>query len=212
MMVGKVEKCLSRWLDVSRPSVKPYVAALSMVARVFRGRGVDFVLVGSLVLPLAYGIDWNVHDVDVFLLNKSTLTDEEFFEEVARENDWDVGLTAFGGVYYEVVVGGEVVRIDLMENLLDVYMPQELLNDTVTVRVDGEEVRAIRLEGLIVLKAREATDEAEEFLEELASVLADPRTGVELDKGRVRRYIESFPEDERGGITHRIEVSGIYLD
>lgn len=199
-------------MSESKHDIKPYASALSMVARAFREKGVEFVLIGSLILPLVYGIDWNVHDVDIFLLNKSTLTDEEFFEDVARERDWDIGSTAFGGIYYEIVVGGEVVRVDLMENLLDVYVPQELFSDTVTVKVNGEEVKAIRIEGLIVLKAREATDEAEEFLEKLALVLTDPRTSIELDKNKVRRYIESFPEDERGGIMHRIEASGIYLE
>ncbi len=196
----------------AKGKLKPYVTALVKVAKAFRERGIDFVLIGSLILPLAYGIDWDVHDIDLFILNKSTLMDSELFEELARDMDWDVGESSFGGMYYEVVVGGDVVKVDLMENMLDVYVPEGILKDSIEVNVDGERIRVIRIEGLIVLKAREATDEARDFLENLSTILADPRSRVEVDAGRILRYIEEFPEDERQGIRHRIEVSGIYLE
>ncbi|MGC8570287.1 nucleotidyltransferase [Caldivirga sp.] len=189
-----------------------FVDALVRVGGVLRGRGVGFIVVGSLVLPLAYGVDWVVHDVDLFLIGRSTLTDAEFFEGIAREFDWDYGLNAFGGMYYEVVVNGEVVRVDLMENLLDVYIPEAMINDALSIRVNGEEFRFIRIEALIVLKAREATDEAEEFLEKLAEKIADPGTGIELDKERIRKYINQYPEEERESITHKIQTTGIYIE
>lgn len=191
-------------------SARPYVSALLMVSKAFRENNIDFVLIGSLILPLAYRIEWGVHDVDLFIMGRSAMVDEDLFREIARVHEWDVGLTAFGGLYYEVVVDGEVVRVDLMENLLDVYVPQGLIDDSMEIDVDGERIRAIRLEGLIVLKAREATDEAEEFLERLSSIIAEE--GIDVDEGRMIRYIEMFPEDERDSIRHRIEISGIYLE
>lgn len=189
-----------------------YSSALVRVGGVLGGRGVGFVVVGSLILPLAYGVDWVVHDVDLFLTNKSTLTDAEFFEGIAREFDWDYGFNAFGGMYYEVVVNGEVVRVDLMENLLDVYIPEAIINDSIVFKVNGSEFKGIRIEALIVLKAREATDEAEEFLERLAEKIADPGTGIELDKARIINYINQYPEEERESIKHKIQTTGIYIE
>lgn len=186
--------------------------ALLRVGGVLRGRGVGFVVVGSLILPLAYGVDWVVHDVDLFLTDRSTLTDSEFFEGVAREFDWDYGFNAFGGMYYEVVVNGDVVRVDLMENLLDVYIPDAIINDTINFKVNNVDFKGIRIEALIVLKAREATDEAEEFLERLAEKIADPRTSIELDKERIIKYINQYPEEERESIKHKIQTTGIYIE
>ncbi len=50
--------------------------ALVKVGSELRKRDIDFILIGSAVLPpLLYGIDWNVHDIDIFVINKSTITE-----------------------------------------------------------------------------------------------------------------------------------------
>ncbi|MEM2025962.1 MAG: nucleotidyltransferase, partial [Desulfurococcaceae archaeon] len=67
-----------------------YKTALKKVAESLEKRGVEFVLVGSAVLPFVYKIDYDPGDVDLFILNKSTVLDNELFEDVAQENDWDM--------------------------------------------------------------------------------------------------------------------------
>jgi len=175
-------------------------------------KGVDCVLIGSSILPLIYGLKWEVHDIDLFIINKSTIMEPEIFEEIARENDWDVGMDMHGMMYYEVLVDGDVVRVDLMENILDIYIPEPIIANSIIKKLDGTELRAIRLEDLVVLKAREASEEGDEFLSKIAELTADPEGRVKLDKDYLRRVIEYFPEDERDSITRRLERSGIYME
>jgi len=192
--------------------IEPYRKALVKVGKVLREKGVDFVLIGSLIIPLFYKIPWDVHDVDLFILNKSVFAESEFFEEIARENDWDVGTTMHGQLYYEILVDGEIVRVDLMENMLDVYIPEQMLKNAPIHKVDDLEVKHLRLEDLIVLKAREATQEGDEFLSKLAEILAEDRYDIRLDKDYIREAIKLFPEDEQQSIYKRILRSGIYIE
>ena len=185
--------------------------ALMKVGSELSKRGIDFILIGSAVLPLLYGIDWDVHDIDVFLTNKSTITEPDLFEEIARENDWDVGMDMNGMMYYEILINAQVIRVDLMENILDIYIPEEMINNAVKVKVDGIEIRSIRLEDLLVLKAREASEEGDEFLSRIAEILADPESKLSIDKEYLKRAINYYTDD-RDSIERRLEKSGIYLE
>ncbi|ADY02320.1 hypothetical protein VMUT_2123 [Vulcanisaeta moutnovskia 768-28] len=185
--------------------------ALIKVGSELSKRSIEFMLIGSAVLPLLYGIDWNVHDIDMFIINKSTITEPELFEDIARENDWDVGMDMNGMMYYEILVDAQVVRVDLMENILDIYIPEEMVRNAVKVKVNGLEIRSIRLEDLLVLKAREASEEGDEFLSRIAEVLADPESKVGIDREYLRRAINYYVDD-KDAIERRLEKSGIYLE
>ncbi|WP_367834177.1 nucleotidyltransferase [Vulcanisaeta sp. JCM 16159] len=65
----------------SKETVDLIRKALVKVGSELSKRGVDFVLIGSAVLPLLYGIDWNVHDIDVFITNKSTITEPKYLRK-----------------------------------------------------------------------------------------------------------------------------------
>lgn len=186
-----------------------YVRTLGIVARELKRRGIEFVLVGSAVLPVVYRLDYDPHDIDLFILNKSTILDSELFEEIARENDWDVGTSEHGTLYYELVVGGDIVRVDLLENVLDVYIPEELVRSAREVDADGVKVMAIGLEELLVLKAKVATREAEEFINSVARMALE--RNIKLDYSKMRRYSELFPDDAEG-ILRRLRRNGIYID
>ncbi|GGP19296.1 nucleotidyltransferase [Thermocladium modestius] len=193
-----------------REELQKYFYALTSVARALRSIGVDFELIGSMVLPVGYGMYWDVHDVDLFVIGESPFMNPDKFEELAGRNDWDVGTSAFGNMYMEVLAGDSMIRVDLMENALDVYIPSKLLEDSLAAAVGEDKIKVMRVEGLIVLKAREATDEAEEFLEELNERLGD--SSIRLDKKKILSFINEYPSDERKSLRHRIEMAGIYLD
>ncbi len=192
--------------------VEPFKKALLKVGQVLKEHGVDFVLVGSLIMPLIYEIPWDVHDVDLFILNKCVFAESEFFEELARKNDWDIGTTMHGLIYYEVLVNGDVVRVDLMENILDIYIPEQMLKNAAVKKIDNLEIKHIRLEDLIILKAREASQEGDEFLNKLAELIAEDRYEIKIDRDYFRRALEYFPEDERQSIYKRILKCGIYIE
>ncbi|MFB6471091.1 MAG: nucleotidyltransferase [Vulcanisaeta sp. AZ3] len=185
--------------------------ALIKVGSEFNKHGIDFVLIGSAILPLLYNINWNIHDIDLFIINKSTVIEQELFEGIAKENDWDAGMDMNGMMYYEILVNAQIIRIDLMENLLDIYIPEQMLRNTAKIKVDGLEIKSIRLEDLLVLKAREASEEGDEFLSRIAEILADPKGGLSIDKDYLRNAINYYPEDAES-IGRRLERSGIYLE
>ncbi|MFB6470522.1 MAG: nucleotidyltransferase [Vulcanisaeta sp. AZ3] len=185
--------------------------ALIKVGSEFNKHDIDFVLIGSAILPLLYNINWNIHDIDLFITNKSTVTEQELFEEIAKENDWDAGMDMNGMMYYEILVNAQIIRIDLMENLLDIYIPEQMLRNAAKLKVDGLEIKSIKLEDLLVLKAREASEEGDEFLSRIAEILADPEGGLSIDKDYLRNAINYYPEDAES-IERRLEKSGIYLE
>lgn len=189
-----------------------YKSALVSVSRALRRRDVDFVLIGSAVLPLLYNIDLDPRDLDLFIRNFSTVMDYELFEEIARENDWDIGTTTHGTVFYELVIGDHVVRVDLLENILDIYVPPQILDNAVILKLDGTEIPSIRLEDLLLLKARAAAKEDEEFISDVAWRISDVLSGITIDREYMKRAVRYFPEDEQESIIKRLEKNGIYLE
>ncbi len=186
-----------------------YKHALRRVSVELNKRGIEHVLVGSAVLPLVYNIKYDPRDVDLFILNKSTVLDNELFEEIAKENDWDMGTSDHGTIYYELIVGGDAVRVDLLENILDIYIPLDLFSDLKEVDLNGVKTRAIGLEELLVLKAKIATKEAEEFINEVARLVLEH--DIRLNYNKIKKYTSLYPEDAEG-ILKRLRRNGIYVE
>ncbi len=185
-----------------------YRAALKTVAEELDKREVDYVLVGSAVLLFLYKVEYDPRDIDLFVLNKSTVLDSEFFEKIAEENDWDVGTSDHGTLYYELITKGEVVRVDLLENILDIYIPLELFAEPHVVKIDGVEIKSIGLEELLVLKAKIATREAENFINEIARITLE--RGIKLNHEKMKKYAALFEDQE--GILKRLRRNGIYIE
>lgn len=187
-----------------------YKMALLEVAKALSDSGIDFVLVGSAVLPLVYNIDYEPGDLDIFIVNKSTILDYELFEDIARRHDWDIGSTDHGTIYYEMLVSGEMLKVDLLENILDIYIPPEILEKTIRVNIDDFYIKSIKLEDLLVLKAKIATKDAEEFIAYVARLLADPKYNININKKYIKDIIDLFQEKEN--IIDRLNKNGIYID
>ena len=188
-----------------------YRRALVSVVKALHSRGIDSVLIGSAVLTITYNVkEFDPGDIDLFITNASTVTQYEMFEEIARENDWDIGNTMHGTVFYEVLVGGELVRVDLLENILDIYVPVQMLENALKIRVDGVETKSIRLEDQLLLKARSETKEGEEFIAWVAERVAEG--SLKIDMRYLASALSYFPEEERESIAKRLRKNGIYLD
>ncbi|ABL88863.1 conserved hypothetical protein [Pyrobaculum islandicum DSM 4184] len=186
-----------------------YRYALKYVAEAFNKRGIEYILVGSAILPLAYNIDYDPKDVDLFILNKSTVLDNELFEEIAREYDWDLGTSDHGTIYYELIISGDTVRVDLLENILDIYIPMEFFSDVREIDINNVKIRSIGLEELLVLKAKIATKEAEEFINELARIILEH--DIKINYNKIKRLATLYPEDSEG-IIKRLRRNGIYVE
>ncbi|MGC9117557.1 MAG: nucleotidyltransferase [Thermoproteus sp.] len=190
---------------------RKYKDGLIRVGDALRRHGVEFVLVGSAVLPLVYNIDLDPVDLDLFIINKSTILDYELFEKIAQENEWDIGTTDHGTIYYELVVSGELLKIDLLENILDIYIPPQIIENSLTIKIDNFDIRSIRLEDLLVLKAKMATKDAEDFIANIARMLADPKYNISINKSYIKNIINLFTS-EKENIIDRLNKNGIYIE
>ncbi|AEA13459.1 hypothetical protein TUZN_2001 [Thermoproteus uzoniensis 768-20] len=190
---------------------RKYKEGLLQVGDALRRHGVEFVLVGSAILPLVYNIDLDPVDLDLFIINKSTILDYELFEKIAQENEWDIGTTDHGTIYYELVVSGELLKIDLLENILDIYIPPQIIENSLTIKIDNFNIRSIRLEDLLVLKAKMATKDAEDFIANIARMLADPKYNISINKSYIKNIIDLFIS-EKENIIDRLNKNGIYIE
>jgi predicted nucleotidyltransferase len=190
--------------------LEKYKAVLREVGAALVSRGIDFVLIGSAILPLVYKLEYDPGDVDLFIVNKSTILDYEVFEEIARKNEWDMGSTDHGTIYYELIIGGDIMKVDLLENILDIYIPPQIIDNSIKIRIDNLEIKSIRIEDLLVLKAKMATKDAEDFINNVARLLADPKSSITIDKQYIKTIIEYFSDKEN--ILDRLNKNGIYID
>ncbi len=190
---------------------RKYREGLVQVADVLYGHGIDFVLIGSAILPLVYNIDYDPVDIDLFIINKSTILDYDIFEKIAQENEWDIGSTDHGTIYYELVVSGELLKIDLLENILDIYIHPQIVENPLTITINNTKIKSIKLEDLLVLKAKIATKDSEEFIAMIARLLADPRTNISIDKNYIKKIADLY-QQEKENIIDRLNKNGIYID
>lgn len=190
---------------------RKYREGLVQVADVLYSHGIDFVLIGSAILPLVYNIDYDPIDIDLFIINKSTILDYDIFEKIAQENEWDIGSTDHGTIYYELVVSGELLKIDLLENILDIYIHPQIVENPLTITINNTKIKSIKLEDLLVLKAKIATKDSEEFIAMIARLLADPRTNISIDKNYIKKIADLY-QQEKENIIDRLNKNGIYID
>lgn len=190
---------------------RKYREGLVQVARALSDYEIDFALVGSAVLPLVYNIDYDPLDIDLFIINKSTILDYEIFEKIAQEREWDIGTTDHGTIYFELLVAGELLKVDLLENILDIYIPSQIIDNTITISIDNIKIKSIRIEDLLVLKAKMATKDSEEFISMVARILADPKTNITINKNYIKQIIDLF-QQEKENIIDRLNKNGIYID
>ena len=136
-------------------------------------------------------------------------------------NEYNAGenITNFSLSYYAVLPQHELTIDDVefaastgeikdyTAGYVDIFIPSSF-------SVDGNDIdiKAIRLEDLLLLKAREASEESDEVISRIAELLADPEVKLSIDKNYLRNALNYFPEDERNSIIRRLEKCGIYLE
>lgn len=192
-------------------SIEKMKSVLVDVARAFYSNEVDFVVIGSFVIPLLYNVPWSTYDIDLFITNKSTVVEYELFEKIAIENGWDIGTTPYGTPYYEILRNGDTIRIDLLENIYDIYVPKTIIDRAHSIKVNNVEVKVIRLEDQIVLKARAASEVDVEFLKQVLSKLVKKKR-VKITIENIEQAILAFPETEQNSIRRRLALIGFYTE
>ena len=172
-----------------------------------QGHGVKGVIVGSTVVELALRRKKFEDDVDIFVLEPSPLVEEDFYRGLAEQEGWDVSYTALGTPKLVAKLpGGEEVIVELYENILDYYVPPEILEQAPKKKIGKTEARMIRPEDYVVLKAKAAREADIEDLRILKEYVDEGR--LKLDQRIIKQDIGLLPEEDQGFVRNKLRELG----
>lgn len=135
-------------------------------------------------------------DIDLFVTSLSLIMEEEKIYRAAEENSWTVGTTGLGTPSITMNIYGSDVTVDLYENVMDFYIPVEVVElCRRTQSIDGVEVAYVAVECWVVLKARRGADQDISALSRIKELY--DRDEVKLDLDLVRRVVELYEEDSK---------------
>lgn len=179
------------------------IRELKSVLEVFINRGVDFIVIGDTVVQLAVGSPSLTGDIDLFVLKPSLIGNEEFFIQIARENNWDIGYTEIGTIKFIAKTTSGDVTVELYENMFDFNIPDEVLNDASSINIEGLRIKVLKPEHYVVLKAKQGVD-----MDKLKIVI---KTLKNIDYRVVKKTIETLPSDERAIVKGRLKNIGLNI-
>ncbi|WP_440059907.1 nucleotidyltransferase [Thermogladius sp. 4427co] len=120
--------------------------------------GVEFVIIGSTSIELALNREVFEGDLDLFVINPSPLTSEDFYRDLAEREKWEIGVTELGTLKLIASVNSETVEVELYENIMDFNIPEEIISNTRNISLNNLKVKALYPEQYFVLKARQGID------------------------------------------------------
>ena len=166
-------------------------------------RGVDFIVLGSLVFALKLKSKRFSDDVDVLAFNPDPVFEEDFYQEMADEVDAVYDKT-WSGTPKLVFKNGVVLEV--YGNFMEFEVPQEFVDECLKWRVRGVEFRSVNVEQNIVLKSRGALVN-DKHLRDLKSIA---RSGeIEFDRDLISRYLGFYEEGTRRAMERILRESGI---
>jgi len=186
------------------------VSDLAWLFRKLQQHGIRGVVVGSTVVELALRRKRFEDDVDIFALEPSPLVEEDRYREIASQEGWQVSQTALGTPKFIVKLpSGEEVIVEFYENIFDYYIPPEILEQAPRKSIGGVEVKLLRVEDYIVLKAKAARDTDIEDLRIVKEYVDEGK--LKIDTRIVKRDIELLPEEERSFVVNKLREVGFQL-
>ncbi len=169
---------------------------LAWVLSKLQQHGVKFVVIGSTVIDLELRRKRFEDDIDVFAFEPSPLLEEDAYREIADREGWELSYTALGTPKFVVKVpSGTEVIVEVYENIHDFYIPPEILENAPTKRIKGVNVKLLRPEDYIVLKAKAARDTDIEDLRIIKEYVDERR--LRIDERIIRNDLRLLPEEDR---------------
>lgn len=185
------------------------VSCLGKLLSALKSKGLEGVVIGSTAYTLRQGLKEFEDDVDLFLTSLSPTYDEDRIASIASELGCFLGQTEWGTPQLRCVINECEVTVDLYENMYDFYIPTEILEESEKVRVGGFEIKLIKLEDYLILKAKSGR---EEDLEELSNISNDVKSGkVKINKNVIIKRLNLFEDYEKDLIVKRLKNAGIPL-
>jgi len=187
-------------MGYSRKSLAKIIAQL-------REHEIDGVIIGSTAYLLRLGLHELEDDVDLFATSIMPSFDDEVVLNAAESLGCFLGQNEWGGPQLKCPVNGEEITVELHENIYDFYVPQEILDDAETLAVAGVNIKVIRIEDYLVLKAKAGRNQDLEDLRYLSDLIKNKK--LRIRKEIIRQRLSLFDEYESKLIVKRLTTSGI---
>ncbi len=183
------------------------VEDLAWLVEKLRSHGVAGVIVGSTIVQLELRQKELEDDVDFFVQEPSPLLEEEAYSAIAVEEGWDYSMTALGTpkLIVKTPRGREIIA-EFYENILDFYIPPQMLERATSKKISGVQVKLLQLEDYIVLKAKAAREHDVEDLRIIKEYVDAGR--LRVNRRKIREALEWIPESERSIAVSKLRETG----
>ncbi|BFH73227.1 nucleotidyltransferase [Sulfurisphaera javensis] len=168
----------------------------------------DFVIIGDTIVDISLGRKGTESDVDLFILSLSVLIDEDKIRDFAYDRGWDFGKTPIDTPRIIATVDDDQLQIDMYENIQDFFVPKEIINSAIEIRLGKEKFKIIKLEDYILLKTNAFREEDEDELKTITYLLGEGK--LSIDKKYLESHIDLFEENAKS-IRDRLGLIGIKI-
>ncbi|MEM0091615.1 MAG: nucleotidyltransferase [Saccharolobus sp.] len=166
----------------------------------------DFVIIGDTIIDITLRRKGTESDVDIFVLGISVLAEDDKIRDFAYERGWDYGRTPIDTPRLVVPIDNDQLQIDLYENIQDFYVPKEILDNAINIKIGKHEFKSVKLEDYILLKANAFREEDEDELKTIAYLIGEGK--LSIDKKYLKNNINIF-EENASSIKERLTSVGI---
>ena len=180
---------------------------LAEVISRLRDSGIDGVIVGSTVYMIYLRLKEFEDDIDIFTTNISPTFDEDLVRDVAKKLGCIMGQTEWSTPQLRCYFSGSEVTVELHENIYDFYIPSEIIESARTITIGNVDIRVIRLEDYLILKARAGRDADFEDLRFLVDLINSGSLNIDL--GKIAERLGLFDEYEAKLIRKRLKEVGL---
>ncbi|MEL9940296.1 MAG: nucleotidyltransferase [Ignisphaera sp.] len=171
--------------------------------------GIEGIVIGDTCLNIELGNKSFEGDIDLFVTSMSPLLEADRIYDIAQNRGWSTGVTVLGTPSVSMTVNDEEVVVELFENVMDFYIPQELIDlCRQEYEIGGEKITCLAKECWIVLKARRGSDQDLAKLSLVVDLMK--RNEIKIDKNKMKSAIEVF-EDEAEHIYERLRNLGFSI-
>ncbi|RLG74589.1 MAG: nucleotidyltransferase [Thermoprotei archaeon] len=177
---------------------------LKELAKEFELNNIDAVIIGSTIVSLALsGFFKEEEDLDLFVINRSPLLEEDLFKNIAISKGWDYTYTDYGTPRLIVPFEYGEFFIDFYENIHDFYIPEEILEkETRRIKINHYRIKLLSLEAYIVLKARIGRRIDDRDLARIKELIKEGY--LKVNKRKIEELLKYFPEEEIGIMKNRL--------
>jgi len=182
---------------------------LAEVISRLRSNGIDGVIIGSTVYMIYLKLKEFEDDIDIFTTTISPTFDEDIIREAAKKLKCIVGQTEWGTPQLRCHFSGDEVTIELHENIYDFYIPNKIIEDAKTVSIGSVDIKILRLEDYLVLKAKAGRDVDFEDLRFLVDLINSKDLSINISK--IIERLNLFDEYEAKLIRKRLKEVGLKI-